>query len=654
VDVPSAFDPALEERYHWVRDRMNYHGYGGNILYVNLTTGQIRTEPLDETLAKKYIGGCGIGLRLLHDLLKPGIAPHSPENPIIISAGPLVGTLVPASNKIQMLTKFAIPADKEQTKYYVGIASGGSHRFGLMMKNAGYDQIVVTGSAKKPVYLKIINGTIEICDAADLWGMDVYETTNELTERHNGSGVISIGRGGESMAPLSLAFVDARNTIGKGAASVMGSKNLKAIAVYGDQGVKVWDPKLLMKLATDVNEAVRQTPYFNKPGIANWSLGEKWAVYYPPKIWNETLLYSKGCSSCSLECKSFHKINTGLFSGDTLATGVFMLVPTYGRRLELKDYGESMELLAASNRLGIDFSQMAGMSKFLTRLKERGLLTTKDMDGLDLRLGDVQGYLKLAHKMANRDGIGDTMAQGWHPLSLRVGVDPNTDPDGDGMVKGTSALYDARFTPMDPTRFMCVVNPRGAMHSHPITYYPGRSVSVIREFCQGMGLSEEEIEPIFSANDFNCGRLERHCEDGEAIWFALGVCSKYVMYGIYNIGPLATFYTAVTGFQITPEDLKKAGERIWNLYKIINVREGFDRADDVFPGLWVKTIDEPIKSLRGEIRLRDYFGKPLQHKDLEKMLDDYYDERGWSSSEGTPTEWKKKALGLEDLDSKRI
>jgi aldehyde:ferredoxin oxidoreductase len=654
VDVPSAFDLALEGRYHWVKDRMNYYGYGGNILYVNLTTGQIKTEPLDETLAKKYIGGCGIGLRLLHDLLKPGIPPHSPENPIIISAGPLVGTLVPGSNKIQMLTKFAIPADKAQTKYYVGIGSGGSHRFGLMMKNAGFDQIVVIGSAKKPVYLKIFNDTIEICDAADLWGMDIYETTNELMKRHEGSGILAIGRGGESMAPLSLAFIDGRNTIGKGAASVMGSKNLKAIAVYGDRGVKIWDPKLLVKLANNVNESIRQIPYFTKPGIAHWSLGEKWAVHYPAKIWEETLLNSKGCSSCALRCKSFHKITSGVFSGNTLATGVFSLVPTYGRRLELKDYGESMELLAESNRLGIDFSAMAGMSKFLIRLKERGLLTTRDMDGLDLRLGDIQAYLKMAHKLANRDGIGDHMAQGWHALSLRVGVDPNTDPDGDGIVKGTSTLYDGRFTPMDPTRFMCVVNPRGGMHSHPITYYPGRSVGVIREFFQGMGLSEEEIGPIFSANDFNCGRLERHCEDGEVIWFSLGVCSKYVMYGIYNIGPLAAFYTAVTGFQITPEDLKKAGERIWNLYKIINVREGFDRADDAFPGLWVKTIDEPIKSGRREIRLRDYFGRPLQHKDLAKMLDDYYDERGWSSSNGTPSEWKKKALGLEDLNSGKI
>ncbi|RJQ51716.1 MAG: hypothetical protein C4530_19775 [Desulfobacteraceae bacterium] len=630
---------------------MNYYGYGGNILYVNLTTGIVKSEVLNETLARKYIGGCGIGLRLLYDLLKPGIAPHSPENPIIISAGPLVGTLVPGSNKIQMLTKFAIPANKEQTKYYVGIGSGGSNRFGLMMKSAGYDQIVVTGSANKPVYLKIMNDHVEICSAADLWGRDIYETTDELMKRYLGCGVIAIGRGGESMAPLSLAFVDARNTIGKGAASVMGSKNLKAISVYGDRGVKVWDPKLLMKLSIDINETIRQIPYFNKPGIANWSLGKKWAVHYPPKIWKETLLNSKGCSSCTLTCKSFHKINTGAFSGNTLSTGVFMLVPIYGRRLELKDYGESMELLATANRLGIDFSSMAGMTKFLIRLKERGILTTKDTDGLDLRLGDIQSCLKLAHKIANRDGIGDSMAQGWHALASRVGVDPNTDPDGDGIVKGTSTLYDGRFTPMDPTRFMCVVNPRGGMHSHPITYYPGRSVSVIREFCQGMGLSEEEIEPVFNADDFNCGRLERHCEDGEAIWFSLGVCSKYVMYGIYNISPLSALYTAVTGFQITPEELKKAGERIWNLYKIINIREGFGREDDAFPGLWVKTIDEPIK---GEIRLRDYFGKPLQHKDLEKMLDDYYDERGWNSSEGIPSEEKRKALGLDGLDSNRI
>lgn len=626
---------------------MTYYGYGGNILYVDLTAGQVRTEPLDIALAKKFIGGCGIGLKLLYDLLPRGTDPHSPQNPVIISAGPLVGTAVPASNKIQMITKFAIPANPEKTKYYIGIASGGSHRFGSMMKSAGYDQIVISGRAEKPVYILIRNERVEICNALDLWSKDTYETTTELTKRYPGSGVMAIGRGGENLGAISLAFIDGRNTIGKGAASVLGSKNLKAVVTYGDKGVKVWDKKLLFQLANEARESMRQVPYLERPGIANWSLGGKWAVHYPRKIWDETLTGLKSCTTCPLTCKSSHKIKNGKFAGSSLETGVFMLVPTYGRRLELKDYGESMELLGTANRLGIDFSTAVGMIKFITRLGERGVLKDKEIHGL--RMGEIDGFIKAMHKIANRDGLGDSMASGWYPLMDRIGIDPNADPDGDGIVKGTSTLYDARFTPLDPTRLACVVNPRGGMHSHPITYYPDRPLSLIREFCQNLGMFADEIERAFTPHDFNCGRLERHFEDGEAIWFSLGVCSKHVMYGIYNVRPLAQFYSAVTGFQMSPEDLKKAGERVWNLYKAINVREGFTRKDDAFPGLWVKTIDEPIMSGRGEIRLRDYFGKSLQHKDLEKMLDDYYDERGWSIDEGIPSEKKLKDLEIENL-----
>jgi aldehyde:ferredoxin oxidoreductase len=323
-----------------------------------------------------------------------------------------------------------------------------------------------------------------------------------------------------------------------------------------------------------------------------------------------------------------------------------MTLAIYGRKLELTDYRDGIRVFAGMNNLGIDLATAVGMMRFITRLYERGAITKKDTDNLDLHTGDIRAYLNLLEKMAEREGVGDAMAQGWYALSELLGVDARVDDDGDAIIKGTSALYDARFTALDPTRFECMVNPKGAMHNHSITYYPNQSIGAIKEFCRNLAMPQNIIERIVSNTDFNCGRFERHIEDGEAIYFSLGICVKHIMWEVLSLSLLADFYSAVTGIRMSPEELKVAGERIWNLYKHINAREGFTRDDDACPGLWAKTIDEPIKTSAGEIRLRDYYGRPLTHNDIEKMLDDYYDERGWDIRRGVPSAKKLKELGL--------
>lgn len=227
---------------------MEYFGYAGTIAYVDLTTGQVRKENLDLDCAKKFLGGAGLNLRLAYDLIKPGADPLSPDNPILIGAGPLVGTLAPGSGRFSGTTKFALPASQDN-RFYVASANGGGRRLGLMLKCAGYDHLVITGRASRPVYLKIIDDDIEICDANDLWGKkDTYQTTDELVARYGRCGVIAIGKAGEKLVKFALAIVDKRSTLGRnGFGAVMGSKNLKAICVRGTKGVKIKDPKRFMK-----------------------------------------------------------------------------------------------------------------------------------------------------------------------------------------------------------------------------------------------------------------------------------------------------------------------------------------------------------------------------------------------------------------------
>jgi aldehyde:ferredoxin oxidoreductase len=254
-------------------------------------------------------------------------------------------------------------------------------------------------------------------------------------------------------------------------------------------------------------------------------------------------------------------------------------------------------------------------------------------------------------KIINRDGIGDVMARGWFALGERFGVDPDTDIDGYQMVKGCSTFFDARATSLNPVTFAEIVNTKPGAELHPVTIMPAQPLESIKEWCRGIAMSEEEMDRAFGKNDFNTGRLTKHVEDAECVYWALGTCVTWSsgIPQIYSLKKLAELYTIVTGIEVTAEELKKRGERIWNVGRLLNAREGLTRGDDALPGLWAKTITDPTKTSLGRDRLKDYFGRPVTQADFEKMLDDYYDEHGWDISNGVPTKSKLIELGLGEL-----
>lgn len=624
---------------------MPYYGYAGKTLYVDLTTGEARTEPLDMEMAKKYIGGCGIGLRLLWDNLKPGTDPLSPDNPIILSAGTLTGTLVPSTSKMQMLTKSATPGSRGKPKYYVGIASGGSSRFGIMMKNAGYDQIVITGKASKPVYLNIDDHRIDICDASDMWGkMDVYQTADELMNRYRDSGTITIGKSGENMTVFSVAFIDKRDTIGRnGGATVMGSKNLKAILVHGTKGIKVRNPEKLLQLSDKINsEAVKHSPFLHAI-IPSMSLPSS---ALPPNV---ELTEMRACSSCPTPCRTNYVVKSGEFAGSELRSGYWMLVPRYSQYMEIKNNMHTLKLIELFNNQGTCFMTSLAMIKFVTHLYESGVIGKEETGGLELKMGDFPSYMALAKKLVNREGIGDIMAQGWYALEERFGVEEGTYKNGRGVIKGTSVIPGAEGRRMG-LMFETIVNPKGGMHLHPPAYYLNKSMDDFRSWCRDLAMSEEDIARIIHDNNFDCGRFTKHYEEGEPIYWSMGVCVFGVMLRYQTLKRLAELYSYATGIQITPQELKKAGERIWNLYKLLNVREGFNREDDRIPALWAKSLEHPIEDfVFGKLQLTDYFGRQMTVADVEKMLDNYYDEHGWDIKTGIPKKEKLTELGLDEV-----
>jgi aldehyde:ferredoxin oxidoreductase len=302
-------------------------------------------------------------------------------------------------------------------------------------------------------------------------------------------------------------------------------------------------------------------------------------------------------------------------------------------------------------RLGLDRQYTQQVVDFVSLLYERGELNKKDTDGLVLRRRafwdtDIDNTVQLIERIAGREGdFARCLGEGWYPISKRFGVDPN---EKMSICKGASTILDARKTKLGPAVFTNVTGP-GVHHIHFFGYFPGLPVADIKANCENMGLSREEIDRALTAEEFSIGRITKHIEDYYAILNSLGSCAiPPQINAIYDIKLLAGCYSAVTGFETSPQELRRLGEKAWNLYKLLNVREGFSRKEDIIPAWWKATADSHAGDA-GAPRLLDYWGKPVIKDRLEKMLDDYYHERGWDVKSGIPTKAKLAELELEEF-----
>jgi len=656
---------------------MEYYGFAGKIGFVDLTSGKIIEEALDLDVAEKFIGGWGINYKLFLDNVNPGVDPLSSDNAIIIGVGPFVGTLTPAAGKCVVTMKFPAPGSQREEKYVVATAVGGTRRFGAMIKNAGYDHIVITGTAPKPSYLRIGDDGIEICDASDLWGKkDIYETTNELANRHKGNtglaGVWAIGRGGENQVIGAHAIVDSHNSLGRwGGGAVLGSKKLKAVVSLGSKGVRVADPIRFMALATHKRQEIIKHPKWQAGFPHGQSHKGKQGLFgapskeFPPDLFEKTRIGLRACMSCVDACKYVHVVLEGPFKGTVYQTGHWIVLLDFARRLKVKNSGEMMKLMDKMNREGLDHMGTARLMRFVTKMYERGIVTKKDTGGLELKAGDFAAYSALLEKFVKREDIGEYMAEGWYRLSEKVGVDAREDADGASIVKGYDTISDPRFTLLSPTHGISHLTRPRAQHLHSYTYFPfsgntekesswpeyRRSLQDLRQDALKIGMSKEDVERIFTEEDFNMSKFEKHAEDAHGIYNSLGICdsgSHWAWEPMRDTALLSEFYEAVTGIKSYPSEFKKKGERVWAMEKISNVREGWTREDDEIPPQWVKNIETPLKLRTGESYLKDWFGRQIKKEDLENILPDYYEEQGWDQKTGVPTKTKMIKLGLEE------
>ena len=307
------------------------YGYAGNILHVDLTSGAIRKEPLSAELAKTFIGGLGINSKLAYELIKPGIDPLSPENVLIFGAGPLVGTLAPAGGRTDATGKSPLTG-------FLGVANAGNS-VAAMLKYAGYDHLVISGRAQKPVYLKVFDEDIEICDASHLWGRDILETTDAIWAELGNCWVNCIGPSGEKLVRYACIMGNKRSAHSRtGLGAVMGSKNLKAIAVRGTRGIAVADEKRFMNLVNGMLEAISKSPLvqpwrtlgfvmafegYSAMGYFTTKNASQGYPEMPQTFSQEEYLQriaktSYACLACPLGCKTVVGVKGGKYEGLTL------------------------------------------------------------------------------------------------------------------------------------------------------------------------------------------------------------------------------------------------------------------------------------------------------------------------------------------------
>ena len=627
------------------------NGWMGTILRVNLTDGRIIKEKMPEALAHAYIGGRGLNARVLYDEVRPGTDPLGPDNKLIIGVGPCNGTLVPGSQRFTATFKSPI------TGRYGDSNSGGS--FGATLKYAGYDMVIVEGRAREPVYLWIDEDKVEIRSARHLWGKTTREASRQImTELLDPNiSTLVIGPGGENLVRFASVIADIGRALGRaGVGAVFGSKNLKAISVRGKKGVRVAHPQRL-------GEAVKQTyeawdnnramynlvaGYGPSRGALRYGgmLGDKNFTGGHPTGWFSMMSYenqaeryvkTRACFSCSQGCDHMYVVTKGPFKG-AYGEGIELSQPMdYGTKIGLYDFDAVLAMGALGDELGLDYFDSSSLIAYAIECFERGILTEKDTDGLRLDWGNQDTLPKLLSMIARREGFGNILAEGLERAPRMIGRGSEKYAMQDrGM---TAAGRDPRTS--KGWGLMYAVSSRGPCHvraflpeSMPDKGWDVSLDKILKKYKDPKNRVLEEGKP----------ELVYWYENLLAFKNSLEIClftSDPWMFSPeakpFSIpGMLARFYNATTGLDLSEEEVLRTGERIVNVERAYNVREGLTRKDERLPERWLK---EPMP---------DGFAKgEVVH--LEPMLDEYYTFRRWDKLTGLPTRQKLEELKLQDI-----
>lgn len=622
-------------------------GYAGQILYVNLTDGSIRKKSFGREFALKYVGGRGFSSKIMFDELKPGIDPLSPDNVVILAAGPLNGTPTPSASRL-------VVAAKSPMTGAVGDASSGGY-WAPELKYAGFDAIVFRGRSPNPVYLRVEDGRAEIRPAKRFWGQKIHETSQLIKEEIGDEDIhiCAIGPGGENLVRYACVITDEEGASGRcGIGAVMGSKNLKAVVVRGTRDVGIADPRrfkeaidayrktLEGEVWTDVLRRLG-TPnlvsHRQKLGIWGAKNFQRATIDGWEKISGETfrekfLVKVMGCMGCMVRCRRYSAIKEGPYAPTYSKGPEYDTINPLGAKPYITDPAVILRAHHLCDEYGID-EQTAGSSIAMAmELYERGMLKKEQVDGVELVFGNGEALLHFIEKIPFRKGFGDLLAEGTRIMGQRLNADYYAIH-----VKGLEV--DATDPRSLPTRALTYsVATRGSCHLRGFPY--------IDEF-----IKPEEGEAFFgtrAVSDLYAlegkGKMVAWSENWITLANLMGLClfawyrsRSFPMLIERGLELVNEIYVATTGLPMTSEALFKTGERVYNVEKLFNLREGFGRESDYPPR---RFFEEELSDGPGK-------GSRLKMEEYDRLLDEYYEARGWDQKTGHPTPEKLKALGLD-------
>jgi len=593
----------------------------GIILDINLSTRKIQKINVSGEDIKMFMGGRGLGMKLLYDRIKPGLDPFSEENPLILMPGTFSGLPVPSSSRTCVVTKSPHTSPvKSKFEHASTVSYSNMGGFiGPEIRFAGYEGIVVTGKSPFPVYLKIEDDKVELVDAGRFWGMNTDQFDIEFDKELKGEfQSCYIGPAGEKMVSYACILNTASKSAGRGGTgAIMGSKNLKAVAVRGTGMPNVKYPEKFMKLLDDARVFFKdrtQTKWWRDYGTAgalkpssdggsmavrNYREGTfKDIVNYDAetsreKVWKRNF----ACYTCQLSCKKSGVVQKGRFKGTIVhdspeyETGTML-----GANLLLTDINDVMKAIFDGDDYGLDIISLGNTIGFLIEAHEKKLIDTKFLDGIDLKWNDIDSVLQMIEKIAKREGIGDLASKGVKALSEEIG-------------KGSE-------------KFAIHVkgNELAAWNVHVNSGTGISYTTANRGACHLNGDNPKE-------------------QNANALKDSLAICFFATGWGGYDDKQLIDFVNSITGSDWKEEDFEKAGERIFNLEKMINYREGFDIHDDILPE---RFYDEPLTV--GEKK-----GAVVVQKEFSQKLQDYYKARGWDEKTSKPKTETLKRLNLDFL-----
>jgi aldehyde:ferredoxin oxidoreductase len=584
-------------------------------LIVDLTHMTCSWKPINPSAVQKYLGGRGLGVRYLYDHLIPGVDALSPENILSFWASPIMSTGAISTVKLCGVTKSPL------TNTILMSLMGGY--FGPRMRMAEADAVIFIGKAPEPVYLLIDEGKASLRPAKTLWGKNTRETTAQIRAEVGSKNieVACIGVAGENLV-LFASIMNGGDAMGRGGiGAVMGSKNLKAVAVHGNHPVEMAHPELLKETIKRVAGVYQRSLFvkeFGKYGTTSHVDDENYFGIYPTRNYqsgkfesyesvNHEELYGKyvnrrvTCFTCAVRCRRESQVKDGPLAGKPTEGPEYETLWSFGGNCENKN----LEAIIVANELcldyGLDTISTGMVISFIMECFEGGLIPENMLLGLDLQFGNPDTILDLINRIARREGIGNLLAQGTRKAAQQLGPEAGYYAM---QVKGLElAGYDPRGAKGMGLGY--ATSPRGGCHE--------------RGFLPGEVFGAKPVINRFSYE--GKGKLVQVTQDMVAVKDALGFC--VLSSAGTSMDDLAAMFSAASGFDASSADLATAGERICNLERLFNLREGFTRADDNLPQ---RLLKEPIPGPNGTNEVVD----------LERLLDDYYLQRGWDSS-GCPT-----------------